>query len=632
MTKDIFTLDQMLMHASQLKKKQFKPGFDHMTSDAAAIWLHVNGDQLLKSLYDGAYQPMPALGFITAKKDGGYRPLSRQTAIDTVIQQCIISWLTDICEAQFSSSSYAYRRNMGVNGALEAYTRLGSTHAWAAKVDPRQCFDTLDHEVLTSALRAFVPDEDLLRLIMRYAAQPLLQDEEIVYRSEGILQGAPLSPLLCNIYFHSLDLLLTERGISFIRYADDIVLFAENRAEAEAFRKLTEKHLTETLRLTLNPQKSAIDSPKALHFLGHRFLEEKDGLLVLRPEDTPLDAYRDWYATRPSGTRRAVTLLSDGVLRPKDFSILFDTETVDTNIPTRTTDMINIYSDVVFDSHFLKRAFDNAIQVNVFDHHGKLLGRFLPNTALKNPVVTFEQLQAYYDGAHRLTLARCFVLAALHNLRLNLRYARKHEPLALYDSVIGKLVALECKIKQCESYEELLTLEAQSRKEYYSCFDHLIHSDQFVFSERTRRPPRNEVNSLLSFGNTVLYNHISFKVNRSPLDIRVGFLHATNSRPESLNLDIAEIFKPLVVDRVIFTLLNNRQLTPRDFLHPSNGAVTLSQDAKRVFLRAFYEKLDTTLTDHDRTVSYDMLIDDEIRKLVRHFREGSPYKPFKQVR
>ena len=224
------------------------------------------------------------------------------------------------------------------------------------------------------------------------------------------------------------------------------------------------------------------------------------------------------------------------------------------------------------------------------------------------------------------------MLAALHNLRLNLRYARKHEPLALYDSVIGKLVALECKIKQCESYEELLTLEAQSRKEYYSCFDHLIHSDQFVFGERTRRPPRNEVNSLLSFGNTVLYNHISFKVNRSPLDIRVGFLHATNSRPESLNLDIAEIFKPLVVDRVIFTLLNNRQLTPRDFLHPSNGAVTLSQDAKRVFLRAFYEKLDTTLTDHDRTVSYDMLIDDEIRKLVRHFREGSPYKPFKQVR
>ena len=98
------------------------------------------------------------------------------------------------------------------------------------------------------------------------------------------------------------------------------------------------------------------------------------------------------------------------------------------------------------------------------------------------------------------------------------------------------------------------------------------------------------------------------------------------------NLDVAEIFKPLIVDRVIFTLINMRSIKKEHFQTEQNDAVYLNEAGKRVFLRAFYAKLDEGLTLKDRYFTYSMLLDEEVRKLVRHFRSGEPYKAYRQVR
>ena len=130
----------------------------------------------------------------------------------------------------------------------------------------------------------------------------------------------------------------------------------------------------------------------------------------------------------------------------------------------------------------------------------------------------------------------------------------------------------------------------------------------------------------------VLYNFLATQIYKSSLDIRVGFLHATNNRKESLNLDFAEIFKPLIVDRIVFSLINLKSFNTAHFYKNENGGVYLNEDGKRSLLRAFYEKINTTLTIDETPKSYYTIMKDEIRELEKGLKNGSKYKAFRQVR
>ena len=138
----------------------------------------------------------------------------------------------------------------------------------------------------------------------------------------------------------------------------------------------------------------------------------------------------------------------------------------------------------------------------------------------------------------------------------------------------------------------------------------------------------NEFNAMLSFGNTILYDQIAFCINRSALDIRAGFLHATNSvRMGSLNLDIAEIFKPLIVDRVVLSLINTGAVRLEHFRSEDNGAVYLNTNGRRIFLRVFYAKLNESLKIGEKNFTYYALIEEEVRKPVRSFRTVTTQTP-----
>ena len=138
---------------------------------------------------------------------------------------------------------------------------------------------------------------------------------------------------------------------------------------------------------------------------------------------------------------------------------------------------------------------------------------------------------------------------------------------------------------------------------------------------------------MISFGNTLLYSHLATEIGKTALDVRVGFLHATNARLESLNLDVAELFRPLVVDRTVFSMINRRQLRPSLHFHTlEDGGVWLTADGKRLFLSEYYEKLHARVKVDGVSMSYTEIMREEVRKLVRHFRIGEPYRAFRQVR
>ena len=629
---DILNLDLFLQNAQLLKSKKFKAGVDRMTADEAYSWLQINGAQLLRQLKRGVYEPAAALTYLIAKQSGGYRRVAKLTAIDTVIQHVMMDVVSPYLEKQFSDSSHAYRKNRSVETAVNQYCTYGTKYSVAVKIDPVSCFDNVNHALLNQMLNEMIGDEKIVALMMAYVEMSVLSEGEMQYPEKGILQGAPISNLFCNVYLHKLDVYLEECKIPFVRYADDVVLFFDTLTEAKNKCERTLGYMEKELFLKKNAKKCKIDAPVNLRYLGYRFEKSRYGLTAFDADQSTADVLRSWQDTTPRDTHRIVDILKDGILRQKDYSLLFDGETEDFDIPISSTEVINIYASVIFDSGFLQKAMNRGILINLYDRHASLIGRFYPNAPLKSPVMTFEQLNFYYNERERLMLAKTFVLAALHHMKLNVRYYNKFYPDKYFEKTVTIINALEKEIKECPTYESLLLMEARTREAYYSCFDRFIHNKDFIFEKRTKRPPQNEVNALISFGNTLLYNLFATEIYKSSLDIRIGFLHATNNREESLNLDFAEIYKPLVVDRVIFALINRRALNTSHFEKTENGGVYLNAEGKRIFLDAFYEKLDTSLQVKDEHFTYRELIKREVQHLIRYFRNSEKYKPFKQVK
>ena len=633
MPKITFDQNDLLSGCYTLKaRNKFSPGFDKMTPEAAETWLQINGSQLCNQLNGGKYKVMPASGFYMAKADGAYRRLARLTAIDTIIQLVLLDKLSDYCAENFSENSFAYQKGKGVASALNKYCTYAAQYGYASKIDLRSCFDSIDHTLLEKALNSFFFNRKIVSLLMAYAKMPVIIDGQLTDRNKGILQGAPISGMLCNIYFHQLDKDIEAHDIQFIRYGDDIVAFADSLTKADEYKEYVCSYIVQSLRLKTNASKCVTDACEKLKYLGQKFIRDKNGMICVGSGDKSASAYYSWNRNRPLNHRNSIDILSDGILRQKDYSAIFDSETRKTPIPLDTTDRINIFSNVIFDSGFLDKAMNAGIYINLFSKDYSYKGRFVPAGVMKDQRLVFEQLETYNNENHRLQLAKEFDLASVHNLRLNIRYYNKQQEEDVFKRALSSIDKLYDKMKQCTEYNRLLMTEAQIRGLYYSCFDSFIKNPAFTFKQRSKQPPLNEVNALISFGNVVLYNYIATELYKSPLDIRIGYLHATNRREESLNLDIAEIFKPLIIDRVVFSLINRNEINLSCFDYMDGGSVFLNEEGKRIFLRSFYEKLNSVLTVKDRPYSYAMLISSEIQKLVRHFRKGDKYKAYRQVR
>jgi CRISP-associated protein Cas1 len=170
--------------------------------------------------------------------------------------------------------------------------------------------------------------------------------------------------------------------------------------------------------------------------------------------------------------------------------------------------------------------------------------------------------------------------------------------------------------------------EGNMRMAYYSAFDVMIND--FEMGGRSKQPPRNEINSLISFGNMMCYSECLRAIHQTQLNPTISFLHTPGERRFSLALDLAEIFKPLLVDRVIFKVLNKREIQANDFEQRLNSVV-LKEKAKKTFVTSFEERLQETIQHRNlkRNVSYKHLIKLECYKLSKHLLGIEDYKPFK---
>ncbi|WP_198023036.1 group II intron reverse transcriptase/maturase [Paenibacillus zanthoxyli] len=221
----ILNRDNLNRAYKQVKRNHGAPGIDGMTVEAALPWLRENRDELLQSIRDGRYKPNPVRRKEIPKPDGsGVRKLGIPTVVDRIVQQAIAQQLQPLFEPLFSDGSYGYRPGRSAQQAIrkvKAYAEQGYGHA--VEIDLSKYFDTLNHELLLNLLRKQIQDKRVTDLIKKYLKSGVMENGIRCETEEGSPQGGPLSPLLANIYLNEFDQEMQSRGVTVIRYADDIV-------------------------------------------------------------------------------------------------------------------------------------------------------------------------------------------------------------------------------------------------------------------------------------------------------------------------------------------------------------------------------------------------------------------------
>lgn len=325
--------------------------------------------------------------------------------------------------------------------------------------------------------------------------------------------------------------------------------------------------------------------------------------------------------------KKIIYIFSDGELKRQDNTLKFHCEETNRYLPVEDISDIFVFGEVNINKKLLELLSQKEIVMHYFNYHGYYMGTFYPREHYNSGYMILKQADFYLDTDKRMEIARAIVRGALKNIRQVLKYyANRGKNL---ETSIRRIGELEQQIDGCVDTSELMAVEGNARDCYYKAFDTIIDDRDFVFEQRTRRPPRNHLNSLISFGNSIMYTLVLSEIYKTHLDPRIGFLHATNFRRFSLNLDIAEIFKPILVDRVIFSLLAKKMVTKQDFESGMEGIV-IKDRAKKLFVEELDNKLKTTIKHRDigREVSYRRLIRLELYKLEKHLMGEKEYEPF----
>ncbi len=296
-------------------------------------------------------------------------------------------------------------------------------------------------------------------------------------------------------------------------------------------------------------------------------------------------------------------------------------------IPVEDVDALWVFGELELNARVLVFLAQHKIPAHFFNYYGFYAGSYYPREYLHAGYLTVRQVRHYSNRRLRLRIAREFIHAALHNILRNLRYyaGRGVELQEETECVQAEALRLEA----TGDISELMGCEGRARAGYYAGFAKILRND-VEFTRRIKRPPDNIVNALISFTNGLVYSATLSQIYRTQLDPTISFLHEPGARRFSLALDLAEIFKPILADRLLFKLLNNRQLSDRDFAQDLNCCY-LKESGKKIVLKEWDARLNTTIEHRrlKRKVSYERLIRLECYKLVKHLTNAEPYTGFR---
>ena len=268
----ILSKDNLNAAYLQVVKNKGAAGVDGMTVEELGAYLSENGENIREQLRTRKYKPQPVRRVEIPKEGGGVRKLGVPTVVDRFVQQAVAQVLTPIFEEKFHEHSYGFRPNRCAQQAvLKALEMMNDGHSWIVDIDLAKFFDTVDHDKLITIFGRTIKDGDVISVVRKFLVSGVMIDDEYEDTVIGTPQGGNISPLLANIMLNELDKEMEQRGLNFVRYADDLIIMVGSRQAAERVMKSITRFIEEKLGLTVNAEKSKVDKPKGIKYLGFGF-------------------------------------------------------------------------------------------------------------------------------------------------------------------------------------------------------------------------------------------------------------------------------------------------------------------------------------------------------------------------
>lgn len=630
MLEDVINKETLKDSLAYLLSRKDTCGMDGVRIVELPEFLDLNEDKLLESIYDGTYVPGYVKQFDLVSKKGKQRTISVLNSVDKLVCGPLYKYLLGCLSEYNVEHSYAYQKGKGVLSCVkQCRSYIEDGYQYVVHIDIESYFDSIDHGILIHKLDHVIDDQRVLMLINKFLEVTTVHYQEIEKKHKGVLQGMAMSGLLGNYYLYEVDQYLLKHGCKFVRYSDDIKVFVHTYAEGVRVLDELLNLMKNKLNLRLNKNKSEIMPVLKSKYFNY-YIRQNEGHYILKKSDRVNgNYYNDWTRKPIQQSNGELYILEDGILGKNDMTLLFENESLKKYFPIELTNSINVYSDVVFDTSFFNALNEKRIGMNLYDKYGRYIGSFNPASSLKAADLLPLQLEALVDETTRLAYAKTMEITALRNILSVIRYYHKKQKTKRTGKAIHEIQERIKLVKQASSVNELLLLEAQAREFYYSCFDVFIKNKAFNFNKRTKRPPKNEVNALISFGNVFLYNRISEMIHCTRLDNRIAVIHSSKRRIDNLCLDFADLYKPIVVDRTIFRMINKKMLTIDHFEQVGSDGIYLNDEGKYLFILELKKTLRRKVRVGKHMKSYKNIIRDDMYTYIHSLKDSKiEYRPY----
>jgi CRISP-associated protein Cas1 len=654
-------------------------GTDNVTIEEFSCNPEQRINQLRTELLSGTYRPHPLLRISIPKDNGKLRQLAIPAVRDRVAQTSATAVLTPILDKEFEDCSFAYRKERSVKKAVQRIAELRDRgYVWVVDGDITSFFDEVDHNILMEDVTKYVHDRHVFDLISLWLEADIIDRGHMKRLRKGIPQGSPISPLLSNLYLDEFDESLLKAKQKVVRFADDFVILCKDRPSSEEALEITGDVL-ERLHLCLNEDKTRITNfDHGFHYLGTAFLrsmiytpvkegkpvKERRAKIMSHHNKTDTESKASGVKSEASAVEtimkealtkaldqtdiaslpnvavdvhedeaeivptvgsdpffRTLYIIDQGAVLGKEderFKVTKDKEAIK-EIPVIKVDQVLIFGNIQVTTQAMKFCLENDIPIMLLSMNGRYFGTV---DSFKNVAVTTHKKQ--FDLIDQedfcMGIARSIIRAKINNAKVVAqRYARKRPHLNIERDIEGMNTILE-KVPQAQNRDELLGFEGAASVRYFSAL-RLMLGEEWAFKTRQKQPPTDPINSLLSFGYTLLFHNIWALVRLHSLHPYAGFLHAIRDGHPALISDILEEFRAPVVDAMVMNMTLRKILTKDDFLMPENDGspCLLKNEARKIFIRNFEGKMNSAIT-HGPTgynVDYRRCIDLQVQSLKK---------------
>lgn len=647
---------------------------------------------LRRQLRAGQYRPLPLRQFHIPKRSGGSRCLAVPTVRDRIVQQALLQVLHPVMDPQFETSSYAYRPGRSHHMAVDRIRHLQHRgYDWVLDADIIRYFDHIQHSRLLAEVQERLDLDWVLALVHSWLTVGILTPEGIVLPQQGVPQGAVISPILANVYLDDFDELIAAQGYELVRYADDFVVLGHSQAQLAQVQSDIAAYF-QTVGLQLHPDKTRLTQfEQGFRFLGHAFVGD---LVVpvqrqpqpprgLQPLPTPRLVHAEASAPQPTVMQQAlvsalkaaqapippplyvvlgyavrgrlrvavesqevkwsngmssVYVVEQGTCLQKEQGRLLlkaPKEPV-LSLPWQEVERILLFGSVQLSTSVVATCLAQQIPVIFLSQMGEYKGHLWSAESVDSAM---QGRQFAAQGtAFGVGVARGIVAGKLWNSKLLLLRQNRKQQLSEVQEAVERLqrsIDLLLDPKLLLTVEQIRGYEGAGAAQYFQQFTRLIRNPGFSWQGRNFHPPLDPVNSLLSFGYTLLFNNVFSLLLAEGLNPYLGHLHGAERQKAYLAFDLMEEFRSPIVDSLVLRLVNQKIIRPTDFTWPrDNGGVYLLDPARRIFLKHFEQRITETVSHPDvqEPVTYRRVIQLQVLRYRRALMADSAYESFRGVR